>query len=334
MQSICFVLLLLVEITVGKLDIKALVELKKGIQKDPSGKVLISWDPKSLASDGCPEDWFGIGCIDGRVTSITLNDLGLVREFHFPAVAGLQMLHNLSISNNQFSGIISKEVGLIESLESLDLSRNLFTGSIPSQLTSLKNLALLSLSSNNMDGEIPSDFTGLELLKYLDLHSNDFSGDVMGLLAQLGGVMYVDLSNNDFSGSLDLGIGTSDFISSIQYLNISHNNLTGELFPHDGMPYFDSLEVFDANNNHFVGNVPSFTFIVSLRVIKLSDNQLSGSLPQGLLQESSMVLSELDLSLNQIEGMLVLRHCYSYNVLPEFNGVFGQTIFRFIFDCV
>ncbi|KAL2535993.1 Leucine-rich repeat protein kinase family protein [Forsythia ovata] len=153
-----------------------------------------------------------------------------------------------------------------------------------------------------MDGEIPSGFTGLELLKYLDLHSNDFSGDVMGLLAQLGGVMYVDLSSNNFSGSLDLGIGTSDFISSIQYLNISHNNLTGELFPHDGMPYFDSLEVFDASNNHFVGNVPSFTFIVSLRVIKLSNNQLSGSLPQGLLQENSMILSELDLSLNQIEG--------------------------------
>ncbi|CAA2985980.1 probable LRR receptor-like serine threonine-kinase At4g20940 [Olea europaea subsp. europaea] len=278
------------------------MELKKGIERDPLGKVFVSWDPKSLASDGCPKDWFGISCIDGRVTSITLNDLGLVGEFHFPAIAGLQMLHNLSISGNQLSGIISKEVGLIESLESLDLSRNLFAGSIPSQLTSLKNLVLLNLSSNNMDGEIPSDFTGLELLKYLDLHSNDFSGDVMGLLAQLGGVMYADLSSNSFSGSLGLGIGTSYFISLIQYLNISHNNLTGELFPHDGMPYFDSLKVFDAANNHFIGNVPSFTFIVSLRVIKLRNNQLSGSLPQGLLQESSMVLSELDLSRNQIEG--------------------------------
>ncbi|CAI9781355.1 unnamed protein product [Fraxinus pennsylvanica] len=302
MQSICFVLLLLVKIAVGKLDTDALVEIKKGIQKDPLGKVLDSWDPKSLASDGCPKDWFGISCIDGQVISITLNDLGLVGEFSFTAISGLQMLRNLSISNNQFSGIISKEVGLIESLASFDLSRNLFTGSIPSQLTSLKNLVLLNLSSNNLAGEIPSGFTGFELLKHLDLHSNDFSGNVMDLLAQLGGVMYVDLSSNNFWGSLDLGIGTSDFVSSIQYLNISHNNLTGELFPHDGMPYFDSLEVFDASNNHFVGNVPSFTFIVSLRVIKLSNNQLSGSLPQGLLQDSSMVLSELDLSLNQIEG--------------------------------
>ncbi|PIN12928.1 Serine/threonine protein kinase [Handroanthus impetiginosus] len=191
------------------------------------------------------------------------------------------MLRNLSISNNQLSGTITKEVGSIQSIECLDLSHNLFTGTIPK-----------------------GGFANLKRLKFLDLHSNSFEGDVMGLLAQLGAVVYVDLSCNSFLGSLDLGIGNPDFISSVQYLNISKNNLTGELFPHDGIPYFDNLEVFDASENHFVGNVPSFSFVVSLRVIKLRNNELSGSLPQGLLQESSMILSELDLSHNQLEGPL------------------------------
>ncbi|KZV44461.1 putative LRR receptor-like serine/threonine-protein kinase-like [Dorcoceras hygrometricum] len=302
MQFICFVLLLLVQLSAGESQIDALLEVKKGIQIDPSGKVHVSWDPKSLESDGCPKDWYGIGCSNGRVTSITLNDLGLVGEFQFSAISGLQNLHNLSISSNQLSGTLTKEIGLLQSLQSLDLSRNLFKGPVPTQFTTLKSLVLANLSFNSLGGEIPSGFSSLETLRYLDFRSNGFIGDVMGLLGQIDSALYVDLSSNMFSGTLDIGLGNPDFISSIQYLNISHNKLTGELFPHDGIPYFDSLEVFDATDNQFVGNVPSFSFIVSLRVLKISNNQLAGSLPQGLLQESSMILSELDLSHNHLEG--------------------------------
>ncbi|KAA8550048.1 hypothetical protein F0562_001732 [Nyssa sinensis] len=302
MQSICLIIFLLVELAIGTSDSDALLELKKGIQTDPSGKVLVSWDSKSLASDGCPQNWYGISCSDGRVASITLNDMGLVGEFDFSAIAGLKMLRNLSVPNNKLLGTITKEVGSIESLEFFDLSHNMFRGSISSQLTNLKKLVVLNLSSNNFEGTIPSGFGYLEQLKYLDLQSNAFSGDVMLLLSQLGSVVHVDLSSNQFSGFLDLGLGNSSFVSKIQYLNISHNTLAGELFPHDGMPYFDSLQVFDASYNQFVGNVPSFNFIVSLRILRLGSNQLTGSIPEALLQDSSMILVELDLSFNQLEG--------------------------------
>ena len=66
------IFLLLVELPIGQYDFGALIELKKGIQKDPSG-VLDSWDSKSIAFDGCPENWFGIIYSEGCVTSITLN---------------------------------------------------------------------------------------------------------------------------------------------------------------------------------------------------------------------------------------------------------------------
>ncbi|KAF8403507.1 hypothetical protein HHK36_011611 [Tetracentron sinense] len=301
MQSICLILLLLVELVLGKLDSDALLEWKKGIAKDPLGHVLSSWDGNSLASDGCPQNWYGISCSDGRVISITLNDLGLVGSFQFPALIGLQMLRNLSISNNQFTGIIL-EIGSIGSLEILDLSRNSFHGSIPSDLMNLKNLMLLNLSSNNFGGTIPNSFGKLERLKYLDLQSNGFSSDIMGLLVQLRSVVHVDLSNNRFSGSPDVGLGNSSFVSGVQYLNFSHNSLSGELFAHDGMPYFDNLEVFDASHNQLGGHIPSFNFLFSLRIMRLESNLFSGSLPEGPFQESSMILTELDLSLNQLEG--------------------------------
>ena len=301
MHSTYLILLFLVELAVGQSDFEALIELKKGFQKDPSG-VLDSWDSKSLASNGCPENWFGIICSEGHVTSITLNELGIVGDFHFTAITGLEMLQNLSVSNNLFTGTI-EGVGSIESLAYLDLSHNSFHGLIPSELTHLENLVILNLSSNNFEGKVPSGFGDLEMLNYIDFRGNGFSGDIMDLLSQLGSVVNVDLSSNQFSGSLDLGLGNSSFVSSIQYLNISCNSLVGQLFAHDGMPYFDSLEVFDASNNQLVGAIPSFNFVVSLRILRLGRNQLTGSLPEGLLQESSMILAELDLNLNQLEGI-------------------------------
>ncbi|KAF5447279.1 hypothetical protein F2P56_032845 [Juglans regia] len=302
MRAICLTMLfLVVVIAFGESDIEALLELKKGFVSEPSGQVLVSWDSKSLDSNGCPRNWYGIACNGGRVTSVTVNDVGLAGEFRFSAITGLSMLSSLSISNNQLTGTISK-IDSLQSLQNLDLSCNLFHGSIPPGLVKLKKLAQLNLSSNQFEGNVPDGFGKLQQLKYLDLGGNDFSGDIMHLLSQIGSVVHVDLSSNRFSGSLDLGLGNSSFISTIRYLNISHNHLVGEPFAHDGMPYFDSLEVFDASDNQLVGTVPLFNFVFSLRILRLGNNQLRGSLPEALLQESSMILSELDLSLNQLEG--------------------------------
>ena len=104
MHSTYLIFLLLVELPIGQSIFGALIELKKGIQKDPY-EVLDSWDSKSLAFDGCPENWFGIICSEGYVTSITLNDLGIVGDFHFTAITGLKMLQNLLVSNNLFTGL-------------------------------------------------------------------------------------------------------------------------------------------------------------------------------------------------------------------------------------
>jgi Leucine-rich repeat (LRR) protein len=324
MQAICLITLLLVVVACGQSDFETLLELKKGIVKDPSGQVLVSWDSKSIDSNGCPRNWYGITCTHGRVTSITVNDVGLVGDFMFSAITGLTMLSNLSVSNNQLTGTI-RDIGLIQSLQYLDLSRNIFHGLIPSGLVNLKNLVHLNLSSNQFEGIVPAGFGKLQKLKNLDLRGNGFSGDIMRLLSQIGSVVHVDLSSNQFSGSLDLGLGSPSFISSIQYLNISRNSLVGEPFAHDGMPYFDSLEVLDSSNNQLVGIVPpSFNFMVSLRILRLGSNQLTGPLPEALLQESSMILSELDLSLNQLKGILLLTvyflHKFGlYYLSPKFG---------------
>ncbi|CAD5319630.1 unnamed protein product [Arabidopsis thaliana] len=305
MQIICSMIFLLVMMVMkvsGFSDFEALLELKKGFQGDPSRKVLTSWDAKALSSDRCPLNWYGVTCSSGGVTSIDLNGLGLLGSFSFPVIVGLRMLQNLSIANNQFSGTLSN-IGSFKCLKYLDVSGNLFRGSLPSGIENLRNLEFVNLSgNNNLGGVIPSGFGSLAKLKYLDLQGNSFSGEVMSLFSQLISVEYVDISRNSFSGSLDLGLAKSSFVSSIRHLNVSGNSLVGELFAHDGIPFFDSLEVFDASSNQLSGSVPVFSFVVSLKILRLQDNQLSASLPPGLLQESSTILTDLDLSLNQLEG--------------------------------
>ncbi|KAL9244378.1 hypothetical protein vseg_018158 [Gypsophila vaccaria] len=301
MQVVCIIVLLWVQLAFGSSDISALLELKKTIKTNDSRAVLDSWTAKSVASDGCPRNWQGITCSDGNVVAIILNDSGLVGEFDFGALYDLKFLRNLSISNNGLTGSILN-VDEIESLENLDISRNSFHGSIPSTFTQLKNFVSVNLSANNFEGALPSGFRNFKKLTYLDLHSNRFSGDVMNLIAELGSVIVIDLSCNRFGGHLDIGLGRASFVSNIRYLNVSNNALVGELFAHDGMPYFDSLEVLDASNNQLSGAVPSFNFVVSLRVLRLSNNHLSGDLPVALFQDSSMLISELDLSFNQLQG--------------------------------
>lgn len=304
-------LLLMVKIVLGNSDIDALLELKKGIQSDPFGLVLNSWDSNSLDSNGCAQNWYGVFCSDGSVVSITLDNAGLVGEFNFVAVSSLPMLRNLTVVNNSFTGSMSR-IGPMKSLKFLDLSLNKFTGLFPSTLADSRGLLYVNLSSNEFSGTLPNVFHKLEELKYLDIRGNNFSGDVMHVFYQMGSVLHVDLSNNRFSGALDLGLGDVSFLFSIQYLNASHNSLTGELFAHDGMPYLDNLEVFDASNNQIVGNIPSFAFVVSLRILRLECNRLTGSLPETLLKESSMMLSELDLSQNKLEGTSFLCFLRKY----------------------
>ncbi|ONK67474.1 uncharacterized protein A4U43_C05F430 [Asparagus officinalis] len=303
MQLSILLVILWLGLAAASSDIDALLEFKKGIRKDPSGNIMDSWDQvNSQDSGGCPVKWNGVQCNVDRVSSINLNDMGLVGTINFAALAKMQMLQNLSVSNNYFNGKLSPEVALIGSLQFLDLSGNSFDGSIPDDLTKIGNLVSLNLSSNNFRGPVPSGFGNLKKLKYLDLGSNSLSGDLDGILSELQSVVYVDLSQNQLSGSIESLSDNSSIIDSLQYLNISHNKLSGNLFAKDPAPVFDSLEVFDAGFNQLSGNVPSFNFMFSLQVLRLENNQLSGSLPEALFKESSLVLAELDLSCNQLTG--------------------------------
>jgi len=103
----------------------------------------------------------------------------------------------------------------------------------------------------------------------------------------------------------------SGLIYSLQHLNLSSNQLNGSLAYNGAIP-FENLKVLDISNNRFSGQLPSFSFIYSLEILRLSNNEVSGPLPGALFMEGSLVLSELDLSHNNLSGTFFVQPCFGF----------------------
>ena len=85
-------------------------------------------------------------------------------------------------------------------MEMLVLYENNITGPIPSELGLLSNLQFLSLEDNMMTSVIPTELASLETLVMLDLSLNAFEGSVESLLDLLRNesslLQQLDLSGN------------------------------------------------------------------------------------------------------------------------------------------
>ncbi|XP_068643317.1 probable inactive receptor kinase At5g10020 isoform X2 [Aristolochia californica] len=287
-------------------DVRSLLEFKKGIRSDPTGRVSDSWDPASLQANGCPVGWHGVICSDdGFVNVVNLEGLGLAGDLKFSTLNGLKSLRNLSLANNALTGRLVPAIGGMTSLQHLDLSGNVFYGPVPARIAELWGLGHLNLSFNNFTGAFPKGLQNLQQLKVLDLHSNGLYGDIGVFFSELRNTEFVDLSCNAFYGQLFMDSNNlSNFANMVRHVNLSHNSLNGGFFSNDSMKLFRNLEVLDVGHNQISGALPSFASLPSLRVIRLGNNQFDGSLPPELFG-SSMSLTELDLSANGFSGSVL-----------------------------
>ncbi|XXG74662.1 hypothetical protein AAC387_Pa07g3325 [Persea americana] len=244
-----------------------------------------------------------------------------------PEIGKVDSLKNLSLAGNNFSGSIPDSVGGLSSIQSLDLSRNSFTGSLPSSITDLNNLVSLNLSYNGFMKKIPTGFEQILNLEVLDLHQNQFDGTIEEKFLLLSNASHVDFSSNLLSSSgsqkRKFLFGISD---SIKYLNLSNNQFTGSLISGGGLPAaFGSLKVLDLSYNQLSGELPGFEFVYDLEVLRLGNNMFSGFIPNGLLHGDSLVLTELDLSANNLSGPINMIMSTTLRILNlSSNGISGE----------
>ncbi|RWR91226.1 receptor kinase-like protein Xa21 [Cinnamomum micranthum f. kanehirae] len=254
-------------------------------------------------------------------------------EFTFiTSLTNCSGLKTLSLSNNQFSGILPNSIAnLSTQLARLQLDGNQFFGAIPSGLENLANLIDLSLGQNLFTGTIPIHLMKLKRLQGLFMQRNKLSGKIPISVGNLTQLSRLNLGGNDLQGSIPLSL---ENCQHLQYLNLDDNNLSGTITNqvvdiltlleiNVGMNYLTgtlpldigqskNLVWLNISNNRLSGEIPpSLSALIALQVLDLSHNKLTGHIPSNLVQLLS--LQYLNLSFNNLEGEV-----------PE-NGIFQNS---------
>ncbi|KAK8618222.1 hypothetical protein V6N13_132222 [Hibiscus sabdariffa] len=241
-----------------------------------------------------------------------------------PGIGKLESLRNLSLAGNNFSGSIPDSISGLVSIQSLDLSCNSLSGTLLTSLTELNDLLYLNLSFNQFTKSIPKGFELISGLQVLDLQGNMLDGSLSGEFFLLSNASHVDFSMNmlQSSSAQKLLPGISE---SIKFLNLSHNQLTGSLVGEAELQLFGNLKVLDLSYNQLSGELPGFNFAYDLQVLKLSNNKFTGFIPNVLLKGDSLLLTELDLSGNNLTGPISMIMSTNLQILNlSSNEITGE----------
>ncbi|KAM6579403.1 hypothetical protein CsatA_003177 [Cannabis sativa] len=244
------------------------------------------------------------------------NMSGVVQLDQFSKLKKLESLH---LSNNSFSCVsnnynndtfpntlsylylsscgISEFPYFLRSLQNIrefDLSNNQIEGSVPQWLWNVgkDSLFFLDISHNSLT---QIDHIPWKTLRYINLAFNQLQGHLPVLPPS---TMFISISNNSFVGEISPSICN---LTSLEGLDLSNNNLSGNIPPCLGNPSSSYLEVLDLRKNKFHGIIPPiFAKGNSLRVLNVNENQLEGSLPKSLVNCEELEL--LDIGNNNING--------------------------------
>ncbi|KAL4352874.1 hypothetical protein GQ457_06G005960 [Hibiscus cannabinus] len=204
-------------------------------------------------------------------------------------------------------------------LHILDLSNNRIHGKIPSWIWT-PNLYHLNLSLNFLvQLERPSNPS--PLMRVLDIHGNQFQGKIPFFPPD---VRYLDYSNNNFSSVIPSEIG--DFLQLTFFFSLAGNNLHGSI--PESICISSDLYVLDLSNNSLSGPIPQCLMTlmrVSLGVLNLKQNNLSGIISDTFPEKCK--LQTLDLNQNRLGGKVPksLANCRMLEVLDLGNNQIDDT---------
>ncbi|KAH7426380.1 hypothetical protein KP509_11G099100 [Ceratopteris richardii] len=282
----------------------ALLEFLKGVKPTSGGCVAATWTHVHSEGASCPSSFCGVSCMGGVVVALDLSGQSLEGTIPSKSIALLHSLTFLNLSRNSLSGELPDDLGDLSNLKALDLSHNLFTGVIPVSLGRLRSLLHLNISSNYLNGSIPGELASLAILQSLDLHDNGLTGALDPALLGLTSLNTIDLSNNKLSGFIPWKPNdTLPLLKVVESVNLSHNELSGPLAPAKLTSIFaEKLKVLDVSYNQLFGNLPDFEFVIALVSLRLNNNYFTGAVPPTLLSTALGLLEELDLSHNKLTG--------------------------------
>ncbi|KAK8679226.1 hypothetical protein V6N13_144688 [Hibiscus sabdariffa] len=211
-----------------------------------------------------------------------LEDLGM---YCYSELDGLSSLNLEELDIRCYS----REWQILTNLEMLVLSDSSFPSNFIGTLPSLKQLFMYHCYFN--DNLFMQDTVNLKNLEILQVYGTSLGNNFIKRIGGMPSLKILDLQSCGLNDTLH----SQGFcgLTNLRNLYMSHNNLKGERLP--------SLSYLNMARNHFHGSIPtSIGDMNSLQDLDLSDNQLSGGLPEHLSMGCSSLLS-LTLSNNSLQ---------------------------------
>ncbi|XP_074333178.1 receptor-like protein 7 [Apium graveolens] len=250
----------------------------------------------------------------------TLSTLGLsscnMKEFpHFSKDAEIS-LYSLDLSNNDIEGEIPHWIGSVSGY--LNISHNKLIGGL--EQLPWNSIEYLDLQSNNLNGSLPDFICNSSSLRVLNLSHNKLSGVLPSCRTQLTRLSVFDLRMNNIQGSLPANLSNFRYLETI---NLNGNKLEGRV--PSSFAEFDKLETLDLGSNQITDTFPQcLEALPNLQVLVLKFNKF-----HGLMNMSSKIedpfpsLRILDLSCNEFSGSLPAMYFKSFKAVM--NGHLNET---------
>ncbi|CAI9116117.1 OLC1v1017186C1 [Oldenlandia corymbosa var. corymbosa] len=235
-------------------------------------------------------------------------------------------LNNLKGSSNIFSDICK-----LKSLQMLDLKGNLIQGEIDPCLSKLTSLVSLDLSANFLAGNIPSTmFNNLTSLETLIISDNKLTGKLyFAALANLSNLEDIDLSNNDLLVITESPSWTPSFqLVSLNLRNCGLNRYNGSAVP-SFISSQKKIRVIFLSYNSLVGALPSWLlYNTTVELLSLRANSFSGEIPESSSSLAPSNVLMLDISDNQLYGLLprTIHQLFPklFYINMSFNALVGE----------
>ena len=228
---------------------------------------------------------------------------------------------SINIPQNNVTGNIVTELGLLSSLDFLALNHNVLDGTVPSEMAALGKLSYLALHYNHLGGKLPQWIGEVASLRVLGLGDNIFTGLIPMEWSMLNNLVTLGLDNNSLEGDLSMLQGMTSLkriyleennfqqplqavtwaqLSNLEELDLSGNSLSGT-FPPDFVG-LTKLRILDLGRNAITGELPSFDGLPALKYLALHSNKIGGSIPSSIANLGN--LTHLDFSENKFKGQI------------------------------
>ncbi|KAM3280968.1 hypothetical protein P3S67_027988 [Capsicum chacoense] len=253
-----------------------------------------------------------------QVISLAFNKLGgemWKGPWYVPELRVLNMGNNsltvelqvLSISFNNITGEIPRNIGCLSKHEEFYIGDNPIKGTIPASLANISILQYVSCKRNCLEGPIPPELGKLSNLRQLGFgHNYNLIGQIPDAIFNISSLERIAVNFNNLSGTLP---GTTGLhLPNLKELILGVNQIEGEF------PLFitnvSKLEILDLSDNFFTGTIPTtLGNLHELRGLFLHSNQLTNEPREHELQffnslADCRMLQYLEVGSNPLNGVL------------------------------